>query len=78
MAAMDEKPEIIDRIAVRTGSKIQVIPADEILYLEADGDYVRIHTNDRLFPEGEDHEIFRNTSNSFTVYKNSSFVYCKY
>jgi two-component system LytT family response regulator len=45
MAAMDEKVEIIDRIAVRTGTKIQVIPADDILYLEADGDYVRINTN---------------------------------
>ena len=45
IAAIDEKPEIIDRIAVRTGSKIQVIPNDDILYLEAYGDYVRINTN---------------------------------
>jgi two-component system, LytTR family, response regulator len=42
--AVDEKPEIIDRIAVRTGSRIHVIPADEIIYMEADGDYVKIHT----------------------------------
>ncbi len=49
IAAIDEKPEIIDRIAVRTGTKIQVIPADEILYLEAYGDYVRVHTNTGSF-----------------------------
>lgn len=49
IAAMDEKPEIIDRVAVRTGSKIQVIPAAEIFYLEAYGDYVRINTKSGSF-----------------------------
>jgi two-component system LytT family response regulator len=43
---MNEKPEIIDRIAVRSGSKIHVIPAEEIIYIEADGDYVKIHTKE--------------------------------
>lgn len=43
---MDDKPEIIDRIAVRNGSRIHVIPAEEIIYLEADGDYVKIHTKE--------------------------------
>jgi len=46
LQTMEEKPEIIDRIAVRSGSKIHVIPAEEIIYLEADGDYVKIHTKD--------------------------------
>jgi two-component system, LytTR family, response regulator len=46
---MDEKPEIINRIAVRTGSKIHVINADDILYLESDDDYVRIHAKNGEF-----------------------------
>jgi two-component system LytT family response regulator len=43
---MDEKPEVINRIAVRFASKIHLIPSEEILFLEADGDYVKIHTKD--------------------------------
>lgn len=46
---MDEKPEIIDRIAVRTGSKIHVISTDDIVYLGSDDDYVRIHTKEGEF-----------------------------
>lgn len=49
LKTIDEKPEIIDRIAVRSGTKIQVIPSDEIIYLEADGDYVKIHTKEGNF-----------------------------
>jgi len=49
LKTIDEKPEIIDRIAVRSGSKIHVIPADEMIYLEADGDYVKIHTKEGSF-----------------------------
>ena len=46
---IDEKPEIIDRVAVRTNSKIHVIPSNDIIYIEADGDYVKIHTNENSF-----------------------------
>jgi len=38
--------EIIDRIAVKVGSKIHVIAVPDILYLQAEGDYVMIHTAD--------------------------------
>lgn len=37
--------ELLDRIAVKSGSKIHVILVPEILYLQADGDYVQIFTN---------------------------------
>jgi two-component system, LytTR family, response regulator len=49
LQAMDEKPELINRIAVRFASKIHLIPVEEILFLEADGDYVKIHTGDGSF-----------------------------
>lgn len=32
------------RIALRTGSKIHVVSIDEVLYLQADGDYVQVVT----------------------------------
>jgi hypothetical protein len=34
----------VERITVRNGQKIKIIPVAEILYLQADGDYVAIHT----------------------------------
>lgn len=36
--------EKLERIVVKTGNTIKIIPVDEILYLEADDDYVNIHT----------------------------------
>ena len=46
LKTIDEKPETIDRIAIRSGSKIHVIPVEEIIYFESDGDYVKIHTKE--------------------------------
>jgi len=36
--------QLIDRIAVRSGQKIKIIPIDTILYIKADGDYISIRT----------------------------------
>ena len=41
----DNSDEILNRIAIRTGTQIKVIPVDEISYFESDDDYVRIHSN---------------------------------
>ena len=35
-----------DRITVRNGQKIKIIPIDSIIYVQADGDYISIHTAD--------------------------------
>lgn len=43
-----EKQEILDRVVVKTGSKIKVIPVDQILYIESQDDYVMIYS-----PEGK-------------------------
>jgi len=40
-----ERPEMLSRIAVRTGSKIDIISVDKIRYLEAMDDYVKLHTS---------------------------------
>jgi hypothetical protein len=42
--ALPTVTQIIDRITVRSGQKIKIIPVNEIIYLMADGDYVDIYT----------------------------------
>lgn len=41
--------EVLERIAVKSGSKIHVVLVPEILYLQADGDYVQIFTTTGKF-----------------------------
>ena len=43
---VDEKTETIDRVVVKTGSKIKVIPAEKIIYIEAQDDYVMLYAED--------------------------------
>ena len=40
----DAVSAIIDRITVRSGNKIKIIPVESIIYIQADGDYISIHT----------------------------------
>jgi hypothetical protein len=40
----DVQAELLERIAVKSGSKIHVVMIPEIFYLQADGDYVQIFT----------------------------------
>ena len=39
----------LSRVAVRTGSKIQIVPVGKIRYLEAMDDYVKLHTEQGVF-----------------------------
>lgn len=39
----------VERIVVKTGTKIKIIPIADIHYLEADDDYVKIHTAEGIF-----------------------------
>lgn len=43
-ATPSEPAEIIKRITVKTGQKIKVIPVEDLLYLEAEDDYVSVVT----------------------------------
>jgi len=42
-------PEQQSRVVVKTGTNIRIIPMHEIEYLQADDDYVKIHTKDGSF-----------------------------
>ena len=41
--------ELLERIAVKSGSKIHVVMVPEIIYMQADGDYVQIFTEQAKF-----------------------------
>jgi two-component system, LytTR family, response regulator len=43
-SALDHDQEALNRVVVKSGSKLDVIPVDEIVLLEAADDYVEIHT----------------------------------
>lgn len=38
--------EYLNRVVVRTGANIKIIPADQIIYIEAQDDYVMVYTRD--------------------------------
>lgn len=38
-----------ERVVVKTGNKIKIIPVNDILFLAADDDYVKIHTSEGSF-----------------------------
>ena len=49
IALAEEETEILQRIAVKSGSKIEIIAIGDIVYLESEGDYVMIHTKEGKF-----------------------------
>jgi len=57
---IDESTELINRVAVRTAQKIQVIPVKDIHYLEAADDYVMIHTADGRYLKEKTMKYFEN------------------
>lgn len=54
-------PAQSERIVVKTGGKIKIIPVPDILYLEAADDYVKIHTKEGAFLKNKTMSFFENT-----------------
>lgn len=48
-AAADTAPSRQNRVVIKDGAKIRIIPEQEIIRLEADGDYVKIHSTQGNF-----------------------------
>jgi two-component system LytT family response regulator len=78
---LEENPEFLQRIAVKSRHKVSVVPIDEIIYLEAEGDYVMLHTKDarhlkektmKYFETHLDPEQFIRIHRSFIV--NARFI----
>lgn len=45
----DLDEEALERIVVKNGTQIKLIPVQQVIYLEAYDDYVKIHTKDGMF-----------------------------
>ena len=69
-------PQQHQRVVVKTAGKIKIIPADDIHYLEAADDYVRVHTKEGAylknrtmahFEKSLDANVFVRTHRSFMV-----------
>lgn len=48
----------LERIVVKTGSKINVIPTDALICLEADDDYVKLHTANGVYLKNKTMNFF--------------------
>jgi len=59
MSFAGKQTEVLERIAVKNGQKIHVVLIPEILYLQAEGDYVRIHTEKGKYLKEETMKYFQ-------------------
>lgn len=72
----EKQPEERSRIVVKTGTEISIIPADDIYYIEAYDDYVKLFTKDNYFLKKKtmnyyeqvlDSSVFFRTHRSFII-----------
>lgn len=63
LTTTDDKTEILERVIIKDGSKINVIPVDEILYIEAQDDYVLINSKKGKFLKQKTMKYFENHLN---------------
>jgi len=54
-------PSQHERIVVKTGTKVKIIPVQDVIYLEADDDYVSIHTAEGSFLKNKTMGFFEQT-----------------
>ena len=64
LATVAESPQQSHRIVVKTGGKIQIIPVQDIDYLEAADDYVRINTKKGVFLKNKTMNYFEQVLNA--------------
>ena len=50
-----------ERIVVKSGTSIKIIPTSDVIYLEAYDDYVKIHTADGVFLKNKTMQFFENS-----------------
>jgi two-component system LytT family response regulator len=53
-----------ERIVVKTGTKVKIIPVQDVLYLEADDDYVNIHTHEGSYLKNRTMSFFEQMLNA--------------
>src|ERR1700760_2636290 len=60
-AVVAPSPSQHERIVVKTGTKVKIIPVQDVIYLEADDDYVSIHTAEGSFLKNKTMGFFEQT-----------------
>ena len=61
LESASQSPSQNQRIVVKNGSKIKIIPVHDVQYLEAEDDYVKIHTSEGYFLKNKTMAHFENT-----------------
>lgn len=56
--ALPAEEELLDRISVKDGSRIHLIQLDELLYIQASGDYVTLFTSDGQYVKEQTMKYF--------------------
>jgi two-component system, LytTR family, response regulator len=59
-----QSPAQHERIVVKTGTKVKIIPVVDVEYLEADDDYVSVHTKEGSFLKNKTMGFFEQTLDS--------------
>jgi two-component system LytT family response regulator len=68
-------PQQRQRVVVKTAGKIKIIPSDDIQYLEASDDYVKIHTKEGAFLKNRTMSHFENSlDNNIFVRTHRSYI----
>jgi len=70
LQTITDSPAQSNRVVVKIGNKIKIIPAAEIIYIEAADDYVKIHIKEGAFLKNKTMAYFEGTLNQ------SLFVRC--
>jgi two-component system LytT family response regulator len=61
LLSSSQLPATTERVVVKTGGKITIIPVANILFIEAADDYVKIHTADGSFLKNKTMSFFEST-----------------
>jgi two-component system, LytTR family, response regulator len=64
LEAVSQNPAQNNRIVVKNGNKIKIIPVSEVLYLEAADDFVKVHTAEGYFLKSKTMGHFENILNA--------------
>ncbi|HBL32892.1 MAG TPA: hypothetical protein DDZ96_03610 [Porphyromonadaceae bacterium] len=54
----DADKDVLEQIVIKTGQKIHVVLADDIVYIQSDGDYVQLYTEQSKFLKEETMKYF--------------------
>ncbi len=78
--SIDRDDRVLDRIVVRQGSKIVVIPVEEVYYFESQDDYVMIHSTLGRFLKEKTMQFFEHSlpSNGFLRIHRSCLINLSY